>query len=131
MLSKQTLQKRFKNYVLISVGLAIFSAVYESFAHQVYSIFIIALFAIPLLLGALPTFIAMRLASLRIDHAWQHLIHNFAIATLVVGSALQGVFEIYGSANGFVLYYWIVGGGLLLASLMMWLIKFKNKSILA
>lgn len=48
----------------------------------------------------------------------------FAIATLAVGSALAGVFEIYDSNNAFVIWYFVIGGAMLVASFAMWLMGF-------
>ena len=84
----------------------------------------IFLFAIPLILGALPTIFSMKFPRLHIKNAWQDLIHIFAVATLTIGSALAGVFEIYGSANAFVIWYFVVGGVMLAASFAMWLMGF-------
>ncbi|MFZ2275967.1 MAG: hypothetical protein WAV68_03285 [Candidatus Nanogingivalis sp.] len=124
MSNKQILQKRLVKYLAISGFLAVFSAIYEAFSHQVYSAPIILLFAIPLILGALPTIISMKFPKLHIKNAWQNLIHIFAVATLTVGSALAGVFEIYGSSNAFVVWYFVVGGAMLAVSFAMWLMGF-------
>ena len=124
MSNKQILQKRLVKYLAISGFLAVFSAIYEAFSHQVYSAPMIFLFAIPLISGALPTIFSMKIPKLHIKNAWQNLIHIFAVATLTIGSALAGVFEIYGSANAFVIWYFVVGGVMLAASFAMWLMGF-------
>ena len=41
---------------------------------------------------------------------WARLAHHAAIATLTVGACLSGVFEIYGTASGWVAVYWAAGG---------------------
>ena len=66
----------------------------------------------------------MKFPRLHIKNAWQDLIHIFAVATLTVGSALAGVFEIYGNSNVFVIWYFVVGGVMLAVSFAMWLMGF-------
>lgn len=124
MSNKQILKKRLVKYLAISGFLAVFSAIYEAFSHQVYSAPMIFLFAIPLILGALPTVFSMKIPKLHVKNPWQNLIHIFAIATLIVGSALAGVFEIYGSSNAFVIWYFVVGGVMLAVSFAIWLMGF-------
>lgn len=124
MSNKQILQKRLVKYLAISGILAVFRAIYEAFSHQVYSAPMIFLFAIPLIFGALPTILSMKFLKLHIKNPWQNLIHIFAVATLTVGSALAGVFEIYGSSNAFVIWYFVVGGAMLAVSFAMWLMGF-------
>lgn len=87
------------------------------------------LFAIPLLLGVVPQLIALANPKLSSTSSWQRIIHNFAIVTLIVGSILQGVVEIYGTTNGYIVYYFIVGISLLVASSMLWVAKFLKLHI--
>ena len=124
MSNKQILQKRLVKYLAILGFLAVFSAIYEAFSHQVYSAPMIFLFAIPLVLGALPTVLSIKIPKLHIKNPWQNLTHIFAVATLTVGSVLAGVFEIYGSSNAFIIWYFMVGGVMLAASFAMWLMGF-------
>lgn len=87
------------------------------------------LFAIPLLLGVIPQLIALANPKLSSMGSWQRIIHNFAIATLIVGSILQGVVEIYGTTNGYIVYYFIVGVGLLAAGFILWVGELLKLSI--
>lgn len=106
-------RKQFFIYLYAAIGCGIFSAVYEHFSHEVYSPFMVWLFAIPLVLGALPNLAMWLFPALARGGAWQQTIHAFAIATLTVGSALQGVVEIYGTTNWFIIYFAVVGGALM------------------
>lgn len=89
------------------------------------------LFAIPLLLGVLPQLAALTNPKLAVGSSWQKTIHAFAVATLTVGSLLQGIVEIYGTNNRCIAYYFVVGIGLLAVSLMMWLVQFMHMRSMA
>lgn len=77
----------------------------------------IYLFAIPLLFGVVPEILLRIFKPLRVDSPWARLLANFAIATLSVGSALQGVLEIYGTADRGTVTYLIAGTIFLLLSI--------------
>ena len=85
-----------------------FGAVYELFGHQVYSCFMICVFAFPLLLGLIPFFLMQKLGRAFPGRS-ADLIHA-GVAALTVGSILQGVLEIYGTTNPLTSVYWISGG---------------------
>lgn len=70
-------------------------------------------FAFPLILGALPfSIIALR----RKPHPrrWVCRLHHAGIATLTVGSIMEGVMAIYGTTNQLTIIYWIAGAALIL-----------------
>ena len=110
--------KRLISYSGITVFCGMFSAVYEHFSHGVYSNYMVYLFAIPLVLGVVPELISRIIPAFRATSPWAKLLQNLAIATLTVGSALQGVVEIYGTTSPYILYYFVAGIGLLLASII-------------
>lgn len=58
--------------------------------------------------------------------AARNLYHS-GIATLTVGSIVQGVLEIYGTTNALAGYYWIAGGALLLAGIAAYLVQHIGK----
>ena len=95
-------------YLLSAAGCAFFGAVYELFGHEVYSYFMIYAFAFPLLLGAIPFFLMQKVGKPFPGRA-ADLIHA-GVAALTVGSIVQGVLEIYGTANYLTSAYWITGG---------------------
>ncbi len=111
-------------YLGVTVFCGLFSFVYEHFSHQVYSNYMVYLFAIPLVLGVLPQLAAVQWPKLDTGGSWQKIIQSFAVATLSVGSALQGVVEIYGTTSSYILYFFIVGFCQLVLSVVMWVVSF-------
>lgn len=81
------------------------------------------LFAIPLLLGVVPQLIVLTYPKLSSAGSWQPTIHNFAIATLIVGFILRGVVEIYGTTSQYIALYFMTGFGLLAASSVLYFFK--------
>ncbi len=79
------------------------------FSHEVYSFYMVYAFVFPLAGGTLPF---MLLSQGRVQKYPNILVRNLyhsGIATLTVGSILQGVLEIYGTTNSLSGWYWIVG----------------------
>ena len=107
-------------YLLISLFCALFGAVYEMFSHGVYSFYMLYAFAFPLAGGTLP-FFAISLFQKRYPETVTRNIYHSGIATLTVGSIIQGVLEIYGTTNRLAGIYWLVGVILLLAGIMFYL----------
>lgn len=125
MLTK-TIRKSLLIYILLTAFCGAFSYVYESFSHEVYSDYMAWLFLIPLLLGVIPNILALISKKLFFVSSWQRIIHNFAIATLTVGSILQGVVQIYGTSSPYIIYYFIVGIAFLALSILIWI---ANKAL--
>lgn len=115
--------KRLYIYVAITLFCGLFSFVYEHFSHDVYSSYMVYLFAFPLVLGVLPQGLALLFPKLGRGGPWQPVIHGFAVATLTVGSLLQGIVEIYGTSTRYITYYFAAGAVLLLMSTVMWAAK--------
>ncbi len=113
-----------KTYLLETVGCAIFGAVYELFSHGVWSCFMIGAFAFPLLLGAIPFFL-MQKRGKPFPRRAAELVHA-GVAALTVGSILQGVLEIYGTSNPFMIVYWVAGGTL---TAIGWLLTFIKQAV--
>lgn len=106
-----------QNYLLISLGCAVFSLIYEYFSHGVYSGFMIFLFFFPLLLGALPFFLLSRITAVFPSESARGTYHA-GLATLGLGSCLSGILDIYGTTSPYLPAYWIVGGLLMLAGIL-------------
>ena len=106
-ISKRALKTAFI-YLIISLFCALFGAVYEVFSHGVYSFYMIYAFAFPLVGGTLP-FLAISLFRKHYPDAIARNIYHSGIATLTVGSIIQGVLDIYGTTNRLTGLYWIVG----------------------
>ena len=114
-------------YLIISIFLVLFGAVYEHFSFGVYSYFMLYAFAFSLVGGALPALIF----ALRSVHAspWPMAawLYRSGIATLSIGSIIRGVLDIYGTANGLIVWYWYVGGGLTLVGAVLYIISLVRK----
>lgn len=115
------LKKGLVRYANVSTLCLLFSFVYEQFSHQVYSGYMVGLFAIPLVLGVVPRVIMIVKPALDRGGPWAKTVHAFAVATLITGSLLQGIVEIYGTTSGAIKYYFIAGCVLLLVSLILWI----------
>ena len=103
---KASSKRRFSSaicaYLLAAVCCAAFGAIYECFSHGVYSCF---------MLGALPFRLLQKRGKLFPGKLAEGLICA-GVATLAVGSIVQGILEIYGTTNPLVTGYWIAGGSL-------------------
>ena len=95
-------------YLLATIVVAAFGGVYELFSHGVWSGFMVYAFAFPLVLGTLP-YAWLALHKHPLPHPWVCKLHHAGVATLTVGSVMEGVFAIYGTTNVLTLLYWIVG----------------------
>ena len=106
-------------YLLASLLLIVCAAIYEYFSHGVYSAYMIGMFAIPLLLGALPSAVFWK--KRRVPHADVRHLWGAGIATLTAGSFMAGVLEIYGTTSRFTVVYLAAGAALLAAAAAVWL----------
>ncbi len=109
--------------LLLSIFVALLGAVYELFSHEVYSYYMIYAFAIPLVGGTLP-FLAIGLFKPSLyPKAIPRNLYGSGIATLTVGSIVQGILEIYGTTNSLVRLYQAAGILLVVAGIVLWLIE--------
>lgn len=105
-------------YLLTALAVAAFGVIYEAFSHGVYSWYMLYAFAFPLVGGTLP-FLSMGLFSERHYPARTCIsFYHCGIATLTVGSIVQGILEIYGTTNTLAGYYWPVGGILITVAMV-------------
>ena len=103
-------------YLIAAIFCALFGAVYEHYSHEVYSYYMIYAFAFPLLLGAFPCLIVYSANKIKLPCRLAENLYNAGIATLTVGSIIQGILVIYGTTNNLTLIYLIVGIGLVVAA---------------
>lgn len=96
-----------KNSIIAAVCL-IFACVYEYFSHQVYSVFMLGAFLIPLVLGVIPGILRKYLWKKR-TAGWGLLLQQCGIYTLIFGSIFRGILDIYGTTNQSGVIYWYVG----------------------
>lgn len=122
-LDTKYMKKQIITYLIASVLCIIFAVIYEAFSHQVYSLFMICSFAIPLVLGV---FVSLIQYKKKKSYGRVEInLYNAGVATLTFGSIFQGVLEIYGTTNMRVYVYLFVGILLILTSLAINQIK-KN-----
>ncbi len=105
-------------YVLFSAFCGVFAAVYLRFSYGQSSPFLVFLFAPPLLSGALPAFLAGRLAPRRPSAAAVRL-WNSAVATLTTGFLVRAVINISGRYTDYDSLYWVIAG-VLFAAAVLW-----------
>lgn len=96
---------------------AVFSAVYETFSHDVISLWMVLLFLFPLLGGVLPAVVFLKRN--RAPQAMPLALWRSGVAALGMGSCIRGVLEIYGTTSAYQSVYWIAGGGLLAAGALL------------
>lgn len=109
-------------YLLVSLFCILFGAVYELFSHEVYSFYMIYAFAFPLAGGTLPFLMIALSQTKKYPGAVAGNLYHSGIATLTVGSILRGVLDIYGTTNCLLGFYWIVGGALTIAGIIVALV---------
>lgn len=105
-------------YLLISLFLVLFGAVYEMFSHEVYSFYMLYAFVFPLAGGVLPFSVTHLCGAKWYPRIRTRRLYHSGIATLAVGSIIQGVLEIYGTTNALTRWYWIIGTGLVVLSII-------------
>ena len=98
--------------MLVTALVALFGGVYEAFSFGVWSFWMVYAFAFPLTLGALP-FGWLSLRKRPLPCRWTCRLHHAGVATLTLGSVMEGVLAIYGTTNQLTCWYWIAGGLLL------------------
>lgn len=104
-------------YAVESLLALVIGAVYELFSHQVYSPFMYLMFMIPLLLGVLPNLAARILDKSFIASKDARATYKLGILTLIFGSFLKGVLDIYGTSSVYPILYLPVAGLLLIVAL--------------
>ena len=116
------LQKHIIGSIIAALFCALFAAVYESFSFGVYSYFMLFAFAIPLLGCSLPYSIIV-FRNKNIPDIFSLRLWNSGIAAFTVGSVIEGVIEIYGTTNHFVIVYLAAGAVFCVSGLILWVIK--------
>ena len=109
------MKKLSRHFLLLSIGCAVFSFVYECFSHHVYALSMILAFLYPLLGGALVCLILSHLR--RLPPSWALGAWCAGIITAMLGSLMQGVLVIFGTTNRLMIAYPLLAVGLCLAGL--------------
>lgn len=109
MIRKPIIRKQIIKNIVLTVLCIIFSTIYECFSHQVYSIFMIGAFIVPLLAGVGINVIRW-LVYKDIEISESALaICQCGVYTLTVGSIFRGILDIYGTTNSKGILFWYVG----------------------
>ena len=109
MIKKPIIRKQIIKNIVLTVLCIIFSTIYECYSHQVYSIFMIGTFIVPLLAGVGINVIRW-LVYKEIEISESALaIWQCGIYTLTAGSIFRGVLDIYGTTNSKGILFWYVG----------------------
>ena len=111
-------------YLLVSLFFVLFGAVYEIYSHEVYSYYMLYAFTFPLIGGTLVFNILSFLKLQKYPNAVARNLYHSGIATLTVGSVVQGVLEIYGTTNALSDYYWSVGIVLIVIGVVAGIVSF-------
>jgi len=110
-------------YLGITLFCALFSTIYELNGHGVYSNYMIYLFLFPLVGGVVPSFFIAIIEKKPSPAPWALRLYHSGIATLIVGSCVTGILEIYGSTNHYTIIYWVVGSLLIVCGIIKYFCK--------
>lgn len=116
-LSTSVNKRAMYGYLAAMIFCMVFSGIYEYFSHQVYSIYMIGLFLIPLLLGLVPAVLTAKGILTRGD-LWTETLQQLGVSTMILASGLTGVFEIYGTTSAYTIWFWVAGVVLLAAAMI-------------
>lgn len=113
-----------------AAGALLFSQVYALFGHGVRSIAMSLMFLYPLIGGTLVYFLLDALSPQVAGHKRFRLLanlYNSGIATACIGTLLQGVFDIAGTASSWTVLYKAVGWGMIASSAALFVWMLWNK----
>ena len=105
-------------YLIVSVLCVVIDKIYALFGHGVYSASMSLMFLYPLLGGVLPFFTVWLLLRQTEGMPYYRLIYNCynsGLATLTIGSLLNGVFEIAGTSSPYMIVFYVCGWTMLAA----------------
>ena len=107
----------------MTIFVILFSTIYESFSHGVYSKYMILAFIFPLI-GLILSITYKNKFIKRFPNKISTNIFDASLATLTAGGLLQGFLEIYGTTNKLIIIYPAVGLSLLLISIIVTVLLF-------
>ena len=112
-------------YLLAAAACMAAGVIYEYFSHDVWSVYMLFAFAVPLFAGAIPAFLAW-LFRLPGPAPAAEAVYACGIITLTAGCFLKGSLEIYGTTNSMLICYFIAGAALITAGAVLYLIGLKT-----
>ena len=122
-LQKKRMKKIGLCYLSVTLFCGLFAFIYERFSHEVYSNYMIYSFMFPLIGGLLLLAVMPIFGKKHIMGRLSFNLYNSGIAALTVGSVVKGALEIYGTTNGFVSVYWVLGFGFVGISLLIYIVS--------
>lgn len=97
-------------YIGMTVFCGLFGSIYEYYSHGVSSVYMQLMFLFPLIGGVMPDLLQHIIPRLPKAKTAVKKLWGCAVVTLTMGSAMTGVFEIYGgTVPGLICVYWIAG----------------------
>ena len=109
--SKKSLIIITSSYALITIFIAVFGIVYETFSHDVYSFWMQFAWIWVLIFGFIPHLLLLVLPIKRIPGLLTGCCFNLGVALLTAGSIYKGVVDIYGTTrNEMFSAYMIIAG---------------------
>ena len=105
-----------RRYLLATLLCGLFAWVYETMSHGVIALPMVLLPLWPLLMGALPAWLLVRLGMPA--GPWPRRLWALAVVTLTIASALHGVLAIYGTETDAAMPLYAASTCLVLASLV-------------
>ena len=114
--STLVIKTKIKKYIILSTIILIFSLIYEMFSHGVYSNYMLLAFLFPLFGGVV--IYSILLKNKNIISGIGMNIYDMSLITIMIGSIIKGVLEIYGTTNSLIMIYWLAGILLLMISII-------------
>lgn len=107
------------SYFTLTAAAVIIEKIYRLFGHGVTSAAMTWMFLYPLA-GGLLIYVLSRtkIGAAKQFRSLSNLYHS-GIATLTVGSFLKGVLEIAETDSGYLMYFYIIGGAMVLSSILL------------
>ena len=103
-------------YLGVTIFCAIFGCVYETFSHNVISLYMVLGFLWPLCGGLLVYALFYFIFKNSLPSMVASYLYNAGLATLTVGSYYHGIIEIYGTTRPFYVYFYLILGFVLLGA---------------
>ena len=98
-----------KVYIFVTIFTLIFGMVYELCSHGIFSFHMAYLFIYPLIGGVLPYWIIAYKTHKYVRFEMVDFLWNSGIATLIAGSLVKGVIDIYGTESPYIPVFYAVG----------------------
>jgi len=112
------IKNKIRNFIIITLICLAFGLIYELFSHQVYSVYMLGAFIIPLIMGIIVPSILCRI---KMPSSIVNNLYNASITTFIFGSFIKGFLDIYGTTNSKIIVYPVAGFVLLIMSICIYL----------